>query len=471
MQKSKVLIMGLDGVPSNLLFKDLIQELPNIRNMIENGFSATLESCHPPITIPAWMVMMTSKTPGELGVYGWRQRKGYSYNEGWIANSQSIKEPKVWDLLSQQGKRVCLIGIPPSYPPVKVNGNMISCSLTPKDSKNFTYPPELADEIQDLVGGKYLFDIPFRIDNRDEALKMLYEMTEKRSSVIKHLLKKEQWDYFMFVEIGFDRLHHMFWKYYDKTHPKYQPNNKYENVIPEYYKYVDKMIGEILSIIDDDTYVLIVSDHGTASMKGAFCINEWLMKEGYLVLKEYPNSVIELDRCQVDWENTTAWGWGGYYARIFLNVKDREHYGKIPMKEYNMIREEVKSRLLTISGPAGEKFDNKVFYPEELYNQCNGSKPDLIVYFDNLFWRSAGTIGRSTMYLSENDTGPDDSVHWMDGVFLLYSKRRPSRMTKLGRLSIYDIAPIILDVFDMEVPNGMQGRILDEVSRWIHPKL
>jgi predicted AlkP superfamily phosphohydrolase/phosphomutase len=56
----------------------------------------------------------------------------------------------------------------------------------------------------------------------------------------------------------------------------------------------------------------------------------------------------------------------------------------------------------------------------------------------------------------------------MDGVFVLYSKRRPSRMTKLGRVSIYDIAPIILNVFDIEVPNGMQGRIADQVSKWIH---
>jgi predicted AlkP superfamily phosphohydrolase/phosphomutase len=116
-----------------------------------------------------------------------------------------------------------------------------------------------------------------------------------RFKVIKCLMKKEQWEYFMFVEIGFDRLHHMFWKYYDNRHPNYEPNNRYVKVIPEYYKYVDKKIGEILSIIDDYTYVMLVSAHGTASMKGAFCINEWLIKKGYLVLKEYSHSVTELD--------------------------------------------------------------------------------------------------------------------------------------------------------------------------------
>ena len=131
--KKKVIVIGLDGVPSNLLFQDLCNSLPNIHRMMDNGLYATLTSCDPPITIPAWMVMMTSKTPGELGVYGWRQRTGYSYNEAWIANSLSIKEPKVWDLLAKEDKRACLIGIPPSYPPTSVKGNLISCNLTPKN--------------------------------------------------------------------------------------------------------------------------------------------------------------------------------------------------------------------------------------------------------------------------------------------------------------------------------------------------
>jgi predicted AlkP superfamily phosphohydrolase/phosphomutase len=466
--KPKVLVIGLDGTPANLLFNDLIEYLPNIKEMMDKGLFATLESCHPPITIPAWMVMMTSRSPGELGVYGWRQRKGFSYTEAWIANSLSIREPRLWDLLARNGKKVCLIGIPPSYPPPKVNGSLISCSLTPRGSKNFTYPPHLASEIENLLGGNYVFDISFRIEDRDEALNKLYEMTDKRFKVIKHLIKKEIWDYFMFVEIGFDRLHHMFWKYYDNTHPKYEPNNRYRKVIPEYYKYVDERIGEILSTIDDDTYVILVSDHGTASMKGAFCINEWLINKGYLVLKKYPNSVTDLDNCEVDWEKTTAWGWGGYYARIFFNVKGRESNGKIPMDKFNMVREELKAELLTIAGPEGEVFDNKVFRPEDLYKESNGSKPDLIVYFDNLFWRSAGTIGHNALYLSENDAGPDDSVHWMDGVFILYKKHKFNHGIKLNKMSIYDIAPTILDIMNTTIPGNMQGKVIEEVSRRVH---
>jgi predicted AlkP superfamily phosphohydrolase/phosphomutase len=292
-------------------------------------------------------------------------------------------------------------------------------------------------------------------------------MTENRFKVVKHLMAKEEWDYLMFVEIGVDRLHHMFWKYYDRSHPRYTVHHKYSKAIPEYYKYLDEKIGELLSMIDSDTYVLVVSDHGTASMKGAFCINEWLIKEGYLVLKKYPDSVTDFDKCEVNWEKTTAWGWGGYHGRIFLNVIGRETSGQIQMNKYDEFRDSLKLRLSTIVGPQGEEFDNKIFYPEELYPDSNGSKPDIMVYFDNLFWRSAGTIGHKTLYLSENDTGPDDSVHWMDGVFLLYNKAKTNHTTKLDRLSIYDIAPTVLDIMGVKAPQDMNGKVQEGVSKWV----
>lgn len=461
-------MIGLDSVPPDLLFNDLVKDLPNIKKMMCNGFFTTLESCHPPITVPAWMVMMSSKNPGQLGIYGFRHRKGFSYTDGWLTTSLSITEPKVWDFMAEQNKSVCLVGVPPTYPPIQVNGNLVSCFVTPHGKKDFTYPAMLAAEIQNLVGD-YFFDVKFRTNDRDMIIKNLYTMTEKRFQVIKYLMEKKPWDFFMFVEIGLDRLHHMFWKYYDRSHPKYEPNNKYEKVIPEYYKYIDKQIGEILSLIDDDTYVLVVSDHGTASMHGALCINEWLIKEGYLVLKKYPDSVTTLEKCDVDWEKTTAWGWGGYYARIFFNLKGRELSGKITINEFNKVSEELKTKLLTIAGPNSKKFDNKVFYPEKLYGVSLGSKPDLMVYFDNLFWRSAGTVGHKTIYLSENDTGPDDSIHWMDGIFLLYNKSKDNKNNvKLDRLSIYDVAPIILDIMGIQIPNDMQGKVSKEISKWVH---
>jgi predicted AlkP superfamily phosphohydrolase/phosphomutase len=215
---------------------------------------------------------------------------------------------------------------------------------------------------------------------------------------------------------------------------------------------------------------MLVSDHGTAGMKGAFCINEWLIEKGYLVLKRYPDKVTDLDKCEVDWSKTKAWGWGGYYARIFLNVKGRESNGVISREEYESFRDSLAEEIMSIKGPNGEHLNTKVFKPELLYKQCIGDKPDLMVYFDDLYWRSAGTIGHRSLYLSENDTGPDDSVHWYDGVFIFYSRKDGDGNSKglnLGRISIYDIAPTILTVMGVNQMDGMQGKVIQEVIDYI----
>jgi predicted AlkP superfamily phosphohydrolase/phosphomutase len=458
----RLLIIGLDSMPSDLLNNH--QDLPNIKMMIENGFSAILKSCEPPITIPAWMVMMTSKNPGKLGVYGFRHRKGYSYTEGWIATSSSIKEKKLWDYLAEYNKRSCLIGVPPTYPPYKINGLMISCFITPTLNNIYTYPPTLKDEIERIVN-EYKFDIKFRVIDRDKILEDLYDMTEKRFKVINYLMNKEKWDLFMFVEIGVDRLHHTFWKYYDKNHPKYISNNKYEHVVRDYYRFIDSKIGELIKSVDDDTLILVVSDHGTTRMKGCFCINEWLIREGYLKVRNYPDKQTDLDKADIDWSNTKAWGWGGYYARIFINLKGREANGIIDKEDYENLRRELREKILNIKGPNGERFNNKVYTPEELYGVANGDKPDLIVYFDDLYWRSAGTIGHNTLYLDENDTGPDDSVHSYDGIFILYNKSKSKRM-RIDKISIYDVTPTLLALMNIPVSNDMEGKVINDIIEW-----
>ena len=457
----KVLTVGLDCAEPELFFHEFTNELPNFSKLMKEGVYGRLKSCIPAITIPAWAVMMSSKSPGELGLYGFRHRKGYSYKDIWLANSLSLKSEMLWDILKKEDKKVCLVGLPPSYPPFAVNGNLISCFITPGAEKQYTYPPELKQEIEDVVG-EYIFDVEFRTEEREELLRQIYQMTERRFEVIKHLLQNKEWDFFIFVEIGVDRVHHAFWKFFDPSHHLYQPGNKFESAIKDYYRYLDDKVGQILSTIDKNTAVLVVSDHGAKRMKGAFCVNEWLAGEGYLALTTKPEKKISLERADIDWAKTKAWGWGGYYARIFLNVEGRERQGIIKPEDYGMEREQLTHRLEAIKGPSGESWDTKVFKPEEIYPQNNGDSPDLMVYFDDLYWRSAGTIGHNTLYLPENDTGPDDAVHAEDGIYILYDPRE-----KLGKelnATIFDIAPSILHLMGLDIPSNMRGQsILQKV--------
>jgi predicted AlkP superfamily phosphohydrolase/phosphomutase len=458
MAKRKLLVIGLDSAPPELVFDRFRDELPNIRGLMERGVYARMRSCDPPITIPAWMVMVTSKSPGRLGLYGFRHRSGYSYTDGWIANSLSVKGEKIWDILARAGRKVCLVGVPPSYPPTPVNGELVSCFITPDANREYTYPPELKKEIEGLVGS-YPFDVEFRIEARDELLKNLIDMTEKHFQVIEHLLTTREWDFFMFVEIGLDRMHHAFWKYFDKAHAKYVPGNPFENVGLDYYKRLDGHIGRLLGKVPKDTIIVVVSDHGAKGMRGAFCINEWLIREGYLVLKENPQQVVELEKAAVDWSRTKAWGWGGYYARVFFNVRGRELQGIIDPRDFEREKNELKGRLLEIRDPNGRRMETRVYTTDELYPVSIGDKPDLMVYFDDLFWRSAGTLGHNELYLPENDTGPDDAVHAQDGMFVLYDPDQ-KHGGQVSDLNILDIAPTLLTRLGLPVPPSMEGKTL-----------
>ena len=292
----KVLVIGLDCATSQIVF-DRREDLPVLRELIENGIYGNLRSSDPPITIPAWMVMCTGKDPGKLGLYGFRHRKDYSYKDIWIATSYSIREKTVWDIIGEKDGQSCLVSVPPSYPPKPVKGNLISCFITPGNDKDYTYPSDLRIELEEKFG-PYIFDVVFRTDDKDKLLEQTYEMTEQRFRILNHLITKKPWDFFMFVEIGVDRIHHAFWKYMDPDHHLYEKGNPYENVIIDYYKRVDTLIGELLSNVDQNTTVLVVSDHGAKRMKGAFCINEWLIEQGDLVVNEMPRSQISFDHLE-----------------------------------------------------------------------------------------------------------------------------------------------------------------------------
>lgn len=454
----KALLIGLDCAAPDLLFNRFIDKLPNFRRMMDKGIHGKLESSDPPITIPAWTVMASSKYPGTLGLYGFRHRRNNSYKDIWISTSKNIKEKRIWDYVAEAGGRSCLVAVPPSYPPYPVEGCLIGGFITPDTNRNYTYPPELAKEIKNLVED-YQVDVEFRIEDKRNLVKELHEMTEKHFKVIKHLIRTKDWNFFMFVEIGLDRIHHAFWKYFDEGHHLYEPGSEFENVVEDYYVLLDTKVGELLDLIDDDTVVLVASDHGGKPMKGAFCINTWLEEQGLLKLSTPVDRVVRLNDADVDWGKTVAWGWGGYYARIFLNVKGREENGVVDPRDYESTREDIAQRIRNITGPNGEMWNTVVLKPEETYPECNGDPPDLMVYFDDLYWRSAGTMGHGRLYLPENDTGPDDAVHDKMGLYIYYDPREDLK-GRAEDLNILDVAPTLMKALGLKVPEDMEGEPL-----------
>jgi len=471
-RRRKVLVVGLDCAPPSILFNTgdendlgLKEQLPNLSRLIDEGIYGPLSSSIPCITVPAWTSMLTSRDPGVLGFYGFRNRADHSYDRMNIAMGNAIEEPRVWDILGETGRTSIVVGVPQTYPVKPLNGYLISSFLTPNTDRQFTFPNDLRYEIDRVLHGEtYDVDVAqFRTPNKDFLLKQIQEMTEKRFEVIKYLLREKPWDLFMLVEIGLDRIHHGMWRFWDPSHPKHEPDNPYQDAIPAYYRYLDGELGELLGMLDDDTLVMVVSDHGGQAMQGGFAVNEWLRQEGLLVLKEEPfyEGLIPIEKVEIDWKRTTAWGAGGYYGRIFMNVEGREPQGKIPADEYEKTRDDLKARIEAIPDHEGKPMGSVAFKPEDLYREVRNVAPDLMVYFGNLRWRSIGSFGLPHIYTFENDIGPDDANHAQDGVFVLWDPSKDRRGRRVEDLQLMDVAPTVLDIMGAQVPANMQGKIVE----------
>jgi predicted AlkP superfamily phosphohydrolase/phosphomutase len=460
-QGPRVAVIGLDCATPQLLFDDLHAEVPTIAKLMERGMYGDLASITPPITVPAWACAMTGKTPGQLGIYGFRNRKDVSYGRLSIATSGSVHEPAVWDALGERGMRSVLIGVPPSFPPpTSFPGWRVGCFLTPPSAEKWAYPQDLEVEIDEELGGagRYIFDIPnFRMAGFDVTLDQVFKMTERRFQVARRLIRNKPWDFFMMCDIAPDRLHHVFWQYYDPQHPLYEPGNKFETVFQEYYRALDRELASLVELIPEDAVTIVMSDHGARPMMGGLCFNDWLAQEGYLTLADPLSGVTPMKEANVDWNRTVAWGDGGYYGRLFLNVKGREPQGIVEPARYEEVRDELIAKLEAMPGPDGEPLGTTVMKPQDVYPEVKGVAPDLIVYFGDLAWRSVGSIGNPSLFTYENDTGPDGANHDRDGVFVMTgAPGQPAG--RVDGLRLVDVGPTILSMYGIDAPEGAVGR-------------
>jgi predicted AlkP superfamily phosphohydrolase/phosphomutase len=456
---NKLFVIGLDCFDPTLAFDRWLDDLPNLKALTAKGTYGRLESTIPPITVPAWTCMLTGKDPGQQGFYGFRNRADHSYEQMTMATADKIRFPRVWERVSDAGGKVIVVGVPQTYPIKPVNGIVVSSFLTPSTESAYTHPPAFKDEIRETVG-EYMLDVPnFRTEDKIRLLQEIYRMSRQRFDLVEHLVEtRRDWDFFMFVDMGPDRIHHGMWKYVDPAHPKYRAGNPYRNTLRKYYHFVDQRIGRLLERLPDDVTLVVMSDHGAQPMAGGICINDWLIERGHLTLEYKPDGLVSLAQCEIDWSQTQAWGAGGYYGRLFLNVQGREPEGIIPPDRVEAFKEEITARLEAIADPDGEEIGTRVFRPEHIYAEVNNIPPDLIVYFGDLRWRSVSTLGNETIHTFENDTGPDDANHAQHGMFILCRPGQVGgkKVTRTWRA----IAPTMLESLGMDVPADMSAERL-----------
>ncbi len=416
-------------------------ELPTLARL---GTPRRLESCAPPITVPAWACMVTGVDPGVLGLYGFHDRSAWDYRSRRLASSQALTQAPLWALANRAGLRARVIGVPPTYPAQPLNGALISCFLTPDAQSVFTWPESLGDEVRSQG---YVFDTPeFRVEEGAKAdLKAdIARMIERRFTVARAWLAKDDWELFMMVEMGSDRAHHAFWRYLDPEHPAHRPGHALETAILEIYRQLDGELCRVLEMLRPDDRVLVLSDHGACGMYGGFAINDWLAAHGFLALK--PEARGRFTPELVDWRRTSAWADGGYVGRIHVNQVGREPEG--------IVRESDVPALLDALRAAPAPVTLHFAEPRALYMETNGHPPALQIEAGDLHVRCLASVGHASLMVTSNDTGPDDANHARHGVLLA------NQELVGGDASLYDVAPTVLDWLGIEKPAIFRGQSL-----------
>ena len=287
---------------------------------------------------------------------------------------------------------------------------MVSGFMHPGGDSAWCFPRSLESELESRFGA-YRADVDdFRARDLERIYSDVLSMTDQHFDMARFILKEKAPDFLMTVEIGVDRFHHAFWRHIDPAHPRYEQDDRYADLGREYYGHLDGHIGRLCESAGPETVVLVVSDHGARAMHGGFCINEWLISRGHLVVRRMPEEPSRLNHDDVDWERTRVWAEGGYYARIFLNVKGREPDGALAPGEIEAFRARLQGELEALRDDEGVPIPVRVRAPDRYYREARGFPPDLMVYLDDLRLRAIGSIGHRRLVVAETTPVPIPAI-------------------------------------------------------------
>jgi len=465
-KRPRLIVVGLDCAPPSIVFDRYRGAMPTIARAMGRGLWGPLRSTVPPITVPAWASMTSGRDPGELGLYGFRNRSARVAYAMTTSTSDDVHVDRLWDLVERAGKKAAALYVPPTWPPPKTSATIVSCMLTPGPDVVHTQPSTLAQELHSRFGPHTPdLDDDGTLD-ADGVLEALLAMSRQHFDVAEHVLTTRDPDFLMMVELGTDRLHHALWPAMDPSDPRHDPSSPHGRGARDYYRYLDARIAQLMGRAGDAT-LLVVSDHGARPLLGGVRVNELLRRIGWLVLKNAPSSETALDLADVDWSRTRAWSEGGYYARIFLNVRGREPEGALDPRAVDDAKRELQ-RLLERIEENGTTIESRLVRPEQAYREVNGVAPDLLCFFGDLTHRSLGGVGArnvlATIEEVENDRGRGGANHDWDGIFVLAGPE----IDPIGQVtgaSILDVAPTCLRLLGLDVPPEMRGVDLRSLQR------
>ena len=491
---SRVLVIGLDAATFDLIEPWMAEGLlPSFHRLMSEGAWGRLESTIPPVTAVAWNAFATGKNPGKHGLFDFVRREAGSYSIR-VVNGASRRAEPFWRLLDRNGLRVGVVNVPMTYPPDRLqHGFVISGLDAPGWDSDFVYPPRLKELLAHCE-----YEIHPTHTSLEDWRESLFEVFDVQVRAFWELYHTQPWAALIMVFMQLDIAQHLFWREMEAGDPLWG------DVIRRLYQKADEFLGKVLDALDGGTTLVVVSGHGAGPLKKAVSINQWLFRQGYLVLRRHRESekgfnetllrvctLMNMRLCerfktackerlawardriesyllatQIDWTKTQAFAMGEY-GGIFINLQGREEQGIVLSEEYEPLRDEIAARLLTLRDPDnGKAIIQRVYKREEIYSGAYVEwAPDLVLDWGDYSYDCRERVGTEHQDVFENEATyipfadyKKTGVHRRHGIFLMHGL--PARSGRVEGARLMDVAPTLLHLLGIPVPDDMDGCVL-----------
>jgi predicted AlkP superfamily phosphohydrolase/phosphomutase len=521
----KVVVIGLDAATWTLLRPWMAEgKMPNLAKLMKAGVSGSLESILPPITPPAWTSFMTGKNPGKHGIFNFIETEhgGYAMN---YANATSRRSPTVWKLLNDAGYSVGTMNIPFTYPPEPLKGFQISGMDTPSEASPFIHPPGLREELVKYLGGIQL-DLRWlgamsTDERRNKVLAEMEQMDTQWTKAALYLLENHPQDVMMFVFMSIDTVQHYFWQHMDKDHFLHDSNlaPKFGDAVRKVYERLDVATGQIIDRLPPETTLFVVSDHGGGPVVDrTIFLNRYLAQLGLLHYDEKTTSGIRKlgkkllnisfsvlrstlssrqksrlallfpklrQKSEMAYSSFTSIDWSRTKAycsevlasppSIWINLKGVKSQGIVDPAEYDALVGFIVGKLAELKDPrTGKPVINRVYRRDEIFHGPFSSEgADLILDWwseDSLFSTQPSfpeDTGQPALIIRErrpSETSEWGGTHRLNGILIAHGLGFRSD-AEISNARLIDIAPTLLHLLGVPVPEDMDGKVLASAFR------
>lgn len=407
----KIIVIGIDGVPYKMI-KDLSDKgiMKNFKELREDGILRKMKSSIPAVSSASWSTIITGKNPGEHGVFGFSDLIPGTYILQ-FADYRRLKEKTFWD-----GEKAVVLNVPSTYPPREMNGVHISGFVSP-DIERAVFPKVHLEKLKEM---DYRIDIDLEKAHKSKRLlfKELFDTLDKRMEACWHFWDEYDWNIFKIVFTGSDRLEHFLWDAYEDE------NHKHKENFLEFFRRVDKAIGEIKEKMDKDDEMVILSDHGMERVKYNVNLNAWLKKKGFLKLRGEQKKYKDIAK------GTKAFAME--FGRIYLNKKGKHPRGEV--EEEEKIKEDIKEKLKKLEID-GEKVIKKMKKKEDIYKGKNMDRAPDLVAIPNKGFNLRGKM-KKELY----EESPFTGMHNPEA--FLFVKNKKNKKIVPAKPSVEDVASI-----------------------------